>query len=212
MPQQSSRSPRGPGRPPGAAQTQRNRLVQAARELLCDPDMPELTLQRAATLAGVTPALAHYYFGSREGLLEAVIRERVTPHVDDLVSAARVRAAQPVNALTFLLQRTSSLLQTDALLRRCLWIPGGPALLLRERLRSVTQELLTGAQRNGQLRTDLAPDYLADTLLGLVLFPFFDARQEEAGGERFAALTMQHVALLQDGIVRAQRPRQESSA
>ncbi len=39
--------------------------------------------------------LAHYYFGSREGLIEALLSERVAPRIDDLVASARVRAGQP---------------------------------------------------------------------------------------------------------------------
>ncbi len=203
---------RGRGRPPGVRHTQRRRLLSCAAELLLETAEAALTLQRVAQAAGATPALAHYYFGSREGLLEALIQERAAPHVEDLISAARIRAGQPVAALTFLMQRTSSLLATDPLLRRCLWLPVAPARALRDRLRVTLDDLLRRAQRGGLLRADLPAPYLVESLLGLVLFPFFDAgRDADGSGERVAALTLQHVALLQDGIVRAQRPRQESS-
>lgn len=202
---------RRPGRPPGRGD-QRRRLLDAAIELLSDPRQPEPSLQALARANGVTPALAYYYFGNQEGLLAAVIAERVTPRIEDLVSAARVRAGQPVAALTFLMQRASSLLATDPLLRRCLWLRAPPALALREELRAILADLLTRAQRGGLLRTDLAVDYLTESLLGLSLFPFFDdARGADTGGERVAQLTLQHVALLQDGIVRAHRPRQEAA-
>ncbi len=202
-------SPRRRGRPPAGRTTQRSRLLQAARELLAEGG--ELTLGRAAARAGVTPALANYYFQNRVGLVGAVLEERAAPRVDDLLGAARVRAGQPVAALTFLMQRLTSLLATDAFLCRGLLLREGRPL--RERLRAVLRELLQRAQREGQLRADLPLDYLGDTLLGLCLFPFLDS--DAAGsnaGERVAALTLQHVALLQDGIVRAQRPRQESAS
>lgn len=205
--------PRRPGRPAGARTSQRGRLLAAARTLIIGPDQAELTLQAAARLAGVTPALAHYYFGSREGLLNALILERVEPHIDDLLSAAQIRAGQPVAALTFLMQRTNSLLLAEPLLRRCLWLPAASALALRNRLRAALRHLLVRAQAAGALRSDLAPDYLTDSLLGLVLFPFLDEPDSSEGGsERIAALALQHVALLQDGIVRAQRPRHDSGA
>lgn len=205
--------PRRPGRPPGNRGDQRRRLLNAAIERLSDPRQPEPSLQQLAQATGVTTALAHYYFGNQEGLLTTVIEERVAPRIADLVSAARVRAGQPVAALTFLMQRASSLMATDPLLRRCLWLRAPPALALREELRAVLADLLGRAQRARLLRADLAVDYLTESLLGLSLFPFFDDRgAADASGERVAQLTLQHVALLQDGIVRAQRPRQESSS
>jgi AcrR family transcriptional regulator len=203
---------RRPGRPAGTRGSQRRRLLNAAIEQLSDPRLGELSLQQLARANGVTPALAYYYFGNQEGLLAAVIEERVAPRIADLVSAARVRAGQPVAALTFLMQRASSLLATDPLLRRCLWLQAAPALALRDQLRAVLADLLARAQRAGLLRADLAVDYLTGSLLGLALFPFFDdAGAADAGGERVAALTLQHVALLQDGIVKANRPRAEAS-
>lgn len=208
----SAISGRRRGRPPGNRNGQRARLLQAARELLgSTPDLP--TLQQVARRAAVTPALAHYYFGTRDGLLEALIQERVAPRIADLVSAAQVRAAQPVAALTFLMQRMISLLLADRLLQRCLWLPVPPARALRDALREALHGLLAGAQQSGQLRTDLTADYLTESLLGLVLFPFLDAAQgHPASPEQAAQLTLQNVALLQDGIVRAQRPRQESTS
>lgn len=204
---------RRPGRPVGAHANQRGRLLTAARSLIVDAGQLEPTLQATATLAHVTPALAHYYFGSREGLLRTLIEERVQPHIDDLLSAAQIRAGQPVAALTFLMQRTNSLLLAEPLLRRCLWLPAAPAQALRNRLRTALRHLLVRAQAAGALRADLAPDYLTDALLGLVLFPFLDERGSGDGSsDRIAALALQHVALLQDGIVRAQRPRQDSGS
>jgi AcrR family transcriptional regulator len=201
--------PRRRGRPVTGRNSQRSRLLQAARELLAEGD--DLAMGRIAARAGVTPALANYYFRNRDGLVSALLLERAAPRIDDLTGAARVRATQPVVALTFLMQRLTSLLATDAFVCRCLLLPEGRSL--RERLRAVTRELLQRAQVEGQLRADLPLDYLSDTLLGLCLFPFLDGGAAGSNaGERIAALTLQHVALLQDGIVRAQRPRQESAS
>ncbi len=207
----ASRAPGRRGRPPAARNLARNRLLQAAQELLVGPAGGELALRQAALGAGVTPALAHYYFGNRDGLLGALIEERASPRIDDLASAVQVRAAQPVAALTYLMQRLTSLAASDTFLCRCLLLPA--AQPLRDRLRALLRELLLRAQSQGQLRADLSPDYLGDALLGLCLFPFLDADAAQANpGERAAALTLQHVALLQDGIVRPQRPRQEAGS
>ncbi len=202
------------GRPSGSNRTtQRSRLLSAAQALLSGQPSEELTLRRVAHQADVTPALAHYYFRSREGLLESLLADRVAPRIEDLVASARARAGQPQLAITFLMQRTCSLLAADPLLRRCIWLPQSAALELRNQLRACLRELLVRGQNMQTLRADLSPDYLTDSLLGLLMFPFLDETMEpDAGGERVAQLTLQHVALLRDGIVRTHKPRQESSA
>lgn len=208
----SAPSTRLRGRPAGARRTHRARLIQAAAELLVESGSTGLTLAATARRAAVTSALAHYYFGNRDGLLAALITERVLPRVEDLISSASVRADQPINALTFLMQRSNSLLLTDPLLRHCIWLPDAAAHALRTRLRETLGQLLVRARDSGRIRGDLPPAYLADSLLGLVLFPFLDAADRTAHrNEELAALAVQHIALLQDGIVSAHRPRQESS-
>jgi TetR/AcrR family transcriptional regulator len=196
------------GRPAGVRNVQRSRLLLVAHDLLSKQQPQELNLREVAHRAGVTPALAHYYFRNRDGLIDALLRERVAPHVDDLVAAARARAGQPQLALTFLMQRICSLLASDPQLRRCLWLPHAAALKLREQLRACLRELLVRGQNMHALRADLSPQYLADSLLGLVLFPFIDDDSAPDGSaERVAQLTLQHVALLRDGIVNAPRTK-----
>ncbi|MEJ0099270.1 MAG: hypothetical protein WDO12_05795 [Pseudomonadota bacterium] len=105
------------------------------------------------------------------------------------------------------------MLAVDPLLRRCIWLHQPAALKLRNQLRACLRELLVRGQNMQALRADLSPDYLTDSLLGLLMFPFLDDTPEaDASGERIAQLTLQHVALLRDGIVRNHKPRQESSA
>ncbi len=66
---------RGPGRPPGAKPAGREALLRAARELMNERGLPRLTAREVAERAGVQPALVNYYFGSREGLVRAVVEE-----------------------------------------------------------------------------------------------------------------------------------------
>lgn len=204
--------PRSRGRPSGSRRAQRSRLLTAAHELLGSQSPSELTLRQVAQRAGVTPALAHYYFGNHDGLVDALLDERVAPRVEDLVAAARARAGQPQLALTFLIQRACALLAGEPLVRRCLWMPHAAAVRMRGQLRACLRELLVRAQNMETLRADLPPEYLADSLLGLVLFPFLDVdAAADTSGERAAQLTLQHVALLRDGIVRTHKPRQVSA-
>jgi TetR/AcrR family transcriptional regulator len=178
---------------------QRDRLLQAAEQLLTGTES-DLTLRQVALRAGVTPPLAHYYFGNRDGLIAILLDERARPRVEELLSATVERAAQPVAALTRLMQRLTLLLAHDRFVGRCLLLPAGEPL--RTRIRAVLLQLLQDAQASGLLRADLSASYLADALLGLCLFPFLDPGSEATPIDA-AVLTLQHVALLQQGI----RPR-----
>jgi TetR/AcrR family transcriptional regulator len=181
---------------------QRDRLLQAAEQLL-ESEVSDLTLRQVALRAGVTPPLAHYYFGNRDGLIAILLDERAGPRLDELLSIAAARAAQPVAALTRLMQRLTLLVANDRFMGRCLLLPPGEPL--RNRIRAVMRELLQAAQASGQLRADLSASYLADALLGLCLFPYLDAGSDADRGDA-AALTLQHVALLQEGIRPRARP------
>jgi TetR/AcrR family transcriptional regulator len=187
---------RSRGRPKGPAEVQRNRLLLAAEQLLCDAQQ-DFSLRQVALHAAVTPPLAHYYFGNRDGLLRALVSQRAAPRINVLLTAARERSALPVSALTRLMQQLTFLCANDRFVRCCLLLPAGATL--RATLRDTLREQLRGAQITGQLRADLSANYLADTLLGLCLFPFLDSGAENPG-ERAAELVLQHVSLLQDGI------------
>jgi AcrR family transcriptional regulator len=60
----------GPGRSEGPA---REVLLQAASDLMIELGTPEVSLHAIARRAGVTAPLVKYYFGSKEGLLVALV-------------------------------------------------------------------------------------------------------------------------------------------
>jgi TetR/AcrR family transcriptional regulator len=195
---------RNRGRPKGTTDIQRSRLLHAAEQLLPGAQ-DEFSLRQVALRAEVTPPLAHYYFGNRDGLLRALVSERAAPRIEELLAAAGERSSRPVSALTSLMQRLTLLCARDAFLRACLLLPAGEPM--RASLRIALTELLQGAQAAGQVRADLAASFVADTLLGLCLFPFVDSGNGNDMVERAAALTLHHVALLQDGL----RPRRQQT-
>ncbi|MEZ5463630.1 MAG: TetR/AcrR family transcriptional regulator [Lysobacteraceae bacterium] len=80
---------RSPGRPAAndGSDGQRDRLLDAALTCFVRDRIAATTARRIADEAGVTPALLNYYFGGRDGLLQAVLEERLMPVMQ------RVRAA-----------------------------------------------------------------------------------------------------------------------
>lgn len=65
--------PRRPGRPAGSQPGEgQEALLHAARELMAEKGLPHLTVREVAERAGVKPALVNYYFGGKQGLLQAL--------------------------------------------------------------------------------------------------------------------------------------------
>src|SRR4029078_7596667 len=92
QPRKKSRArTRRPGRPRADQANLRERLLDAAGECFTRTSIAAPRLVSIAVAAGVTPAMVHYYFGSKERLLEAFIAERILPEVATL--AADVRGA-----------------------------------------------------------------------------------------------------------------------
>jgi AcrR family transcriptional regulator len=72
----AAHSSRGPGRPVGEASgAGREALLAAARELIGERGLAALTSKAIAERAGLRPTLVNYYFGDRDGLLQALIAE-----------------------------------------------------------------------------------------------------------------------------------------
>ncbi len=73
------RPPRG--RRPGGGERTREAIVEAARELFAEHGFAETTIRAVATRAGVDPALVHYYFADKDGLLVESVDLPVDPSV-----------------------------------------------------------------------------------------------------------------------------------
>ena len=57
----------------------RTRIVHAAEEILAEHGLEGLSLRTVTTRAAVNLASVHYYFGSKDGLITALVREHFTP-------------------------------------------------------------------------------------------------------------------------------------
>jgi AcrR family transcriptional regulator len=74
------KSTKAPGRPPANLERDaRELLLAAATDLFAQHGVAATTFAVIAKRAGLTPAMVHYYFKSREQLLDAVVEERIAP-------------------------------------------------------------------------------------------------------------------------------------
>jgi AcrR family transcriptional regulator len=178
----SAKPPRRPGRPAAAAGVdQRARLLDAALALFGETGIGATTLRAIAQRAKVTPALLHYYFASKESLVETIIAERIAPFLAVSMAPLREPLASPRATLRRFL---------DTHMHNIAANPWMPRLMLREvlseggSLRGRMQAqfamtvapkmlmLIASAQRKGEIRADLNPLFIGVSLISLAVFPF----------------------------------------
>jgi len=172
--------PRRPGRPRADEANQRERLLDAAVECFAGDGVAATSLRTIALKAGVTPALVHYYFGSKEQLVEAFIAERMTPVAAALRESLLAAGADPRAFMAAFVRGMHDLVAR---------YPWWPALWVREvlnekgALRDVllkqiapqVAQLVAGAladaQKRGELAPDLDPRLTMVSLMGLTMMP-----------------------------------------
>jgi len=121
-----ARAPRGRGRPLGTGSREtRTQILHVAREVLIEGSFADATVRRIAERAGVDSALIQYYFGSKEGLRDAVV-DNVVAEVtasmaafDDGVGSISERAGRVIRGYVSLVRANpvaARLLVRDVLL------------------------------------------------------------------------------------------------
>jgi AcrR family transcriptional regulator len=65
------------GRPRGSSEHTRSEILKAARRLFAARGINEVTVRDIAAEAGVTHALVHRYFGTKEGMVAEILRREV---------------------------------------------------------------------------------------------------------------------------------------
>lgn len=171
---------RRPGRPPADQANLRERLLDAAVECFKTTSIAATSLRSIALAAGVTPAMVHYYFGSKERLLEAFITERILPEIATLAASVRAAGEDPRALIAAFVRGL------HAAVGRRPWLP---ALWLREvigeqgalremlfkhvaeRVPRVLVQRFAALQKEGAVSADLDPRLLVVSLVGLTLFP-----------------------------------------
>jgi TetR/AcrR family transcriptional regulator len=175
------RKPRRPGRPPADAADLRARMLDAAVAAFAERGIAGTTLRAIAKGAGVTPALLHYYFQSKDRLVEVLLAERIAPFV--AVSAAPLLKPLPSPRATLRLFLETHMRNLAAnpwmprLMTREVLSEGGS---LREHMQAQfsavlspkTFMLIVSAQQRGEIRDDLNPVLIGISLISLAVFPF----------------------------------------
>jgi AcrR family transcriptional regulator len=152
------------------------RIVQAARQSIATRGAAASTFDRVAQEAGVSRGLLHYYFGTKERLLAAVVRHECELRLDALESSLReARSSEEiieclVSGLQELIRESPEyytlVFELYVLSRRHPDIAEELAELL-SRTREQTAAVLRIKQEEGVISPAVAVDAVADLLLAL---------------------------------------------
>ena len=206
---------RRPGRPSGSGRgpEQRARLLDAALALFARQGIVDTTLGQVAREAGFTPAMMHYYFKTRDQLLDVLIDERFLPLRARLTDAFQTNPDDPVAAIALLAQRLVEV-AGDYPWFPSLWIrevisEGG---LLKQRMHERFGDANQGRgityierwQKEGRLNPDLEPSLVFLSVIGLSILPLATSamwRNDPARRKLTADDIARHaVALLTSGV------------
>lgn len=176
-----SSGPTGPGRRPNRPDSDaRERLLDTALRLFSERGIANTTVAEIARAGKVTSAMIHYWFDTREKLLDAIVEERLAPHMLALWAPSDEKYGSTLELIRALLMRMLEVTEGSPWLPS-LWLreiiqEGG---LLRERVlrrippernASLAQEIAR-AQARGEINPDLVPGLVFFSMLGLVLLP-----------------------------------------
>ncbi|TAL98005.1 MAG: TetR/AcrR family transcriptional regulator [Paraburkholderia sp.] len=182
-------APRRPGRPAGSTHGgpgQRTRLLDVALALFARQGIVDTTLGAIAREAGVTPAMVHYYFKTRDQLLDVLIDERFMPLRTALGGAFEANPDDPVAAITHLARRLVDI-SIEYPWFPPLWVrevisEGG---LLKQRMHArfgnaqqlASIDCIAKWQKAGRLNAGLEPSLVFLSLLGLTILPLATSKE-----------------------------------
>jgi AcrR family transcriptional regulator len=198
----------------------RRQLLDAAVGMFAERGVANTTVAQIAKAARVTGAMVHYWFESREKLLDAVVEERLKPLFDVVWSVVPSAGDRPAELVSGLVHRMFAVTTLNPWLPS-LWMreiinEGG---LLRERaLRHVPHQrvlalvsVLADAQRRDELNPDLETAVVFLSILALVMVPQATGRlwQRLNPGANFEPATLErHVTgLLLHGMATAPKSK-----
>ncbi|SAL56987.1 TetR/AcrR family transcriptional regulator [Caballeronia humi] len=205
------RAGRRPGRPTGAHGAEaREQMLDVALGMFARQGIVETTLGAIAREAGVTPAMVHYYFKTRDQLLDVLIDERFLPLRTELGEVFTRPGAEPADALRAFAEALVATVDKHPWFA-ALWVrevisEGG---LLRQRIaerfgdaqKMATIERIRTWQKEGKLNPELEPSLVFMSLFGLTVLPLATSKWREGERKVTSEQIARHaVALLTHGV------------
>lgn len=170
-------SARGRGRPSDAeARDHRQAILAAAEERFATHGYTATSMRQIAEQVGVTPAMVHYYFGSKKGLFREVLDQALSPLAEAIAQFSRNEGNVVERFPGLLLRLGVEHPHLPALVAREVFLPGGQMQAhfienLAPRLGGALPAILEQAQDAGHISDRYSPRILALLILAMCFFP-----------------------------------------
>ncbi len=153
----------------------RQRLLDAARTCFLADDYHEVSTRRIADLAGANVSMIRYYFGSKGGLFEEMIRDTLQPLLDVLDGDMLATTAGFADFFRLYYRTMLATPEFPKLILKVLALRAGPGrrfiqqLLERGRTRGARR--VESFKQDGQVAASLNPDVLRMSFVSLAMTP-----------------------------------------
>ncbi len=154
----------------------RQQILDSAERCFAQSSFDSVSLKDIAHPVGITPAMIHYYFGSKKDLLAGVLAQALEP-MAAAVGAMRQKQDGDIEEFAQQLFATMQLHPNlPPLLFRQVLLPGSPMQehflqTLAPRLGGALPELIEKGQKSGRICRSLDPSMAALMILSLCVFP-----------------------------------------
>lgn len=163
------------------------RLLKAALECFLADEYHKVTTRLIAEKAGTNISMIRYYFGSKEGLYEEMIRETLKPLLDVLDSSTLSSVAGFSDFLRLYYDTMSHKPEFPKLILKVLALNQGPGrrfiLQLLERGRTRGAQKVEELKAGGQIDAAIDPDIVRMAFVSLAMTPMLlkDIFEEQMG-------------------------------
>lgn len=170
----------------------RERILDAAQKLFCEKGFVTTSTRTIAAAADCNIAQISYYFGSKEGLLEAVglnVAEKVSRELDSLQKLDLPPEQQLEHFIDFVTNHVQQNREFVLLLLKSFLAEGrSPPKKIQQQIHknivSVVR-LFSNLQNNSAVKKDLVPELAATALMSMVMFhnvlgPLLDSIAKQA--------------------------------
>jgi AcrR family transcriptional regulator len=153
----------------------RSRLIQAALDCFLADDYHKVSTRRIAECANANVSMIRYYFGSKEGLYEEMIRETLSPLLDVLDGPLLASTSGFADFLGLYYRTMSARPEFPKLILKVLALRHGPGrrfiqqLLERGRTRGASK--VAELKSRGQVASAIDPDILRLAFVSLAMTP-----------------------------------------
>ena len=190
----------------------RERLLLAAKKSFLEDSYEKVSTRHIATLADTSIAMIRYYFGSKEGLYQELIRTQFIPIAERLIS---LQNSDDVDSLESFFKVYYETMVPDQqfplLMMRTLSLKQGPSRKyildqIVDPMRHTIHKIIKRLQNKGKIDASLDAEMIGISMLSLAVMPmlaksvFEYHKGEDLGLEFYLDLAKHNGQILQSGL------------